>query len=129
MIGIHPYAYLTATYDCCQPSESTYDEAIASLATADAFLALLAPIPSSACVPIPSTKGKEETLYRALRSRGVDRLQQSTTVEVDKQQRLGALGTQGYTRAQLPSNALEVEGHCLYKVKADGRDTCRIAGV
>ena len=92
-------------------------------------LTFVAPLPSSSCIPIPSMRGKEESLARALRSRGVSRLEASTLVEIDKQQELKALGTIAYAVSELPRNALTVESHCLYKVNADGRDTCRIAAM
>ena len=107
----------------------TYDEACASLSVRPDPVSCVAPLPSTSRVPIPSTKGKEETLSKALRTRGADRLTQATEVEVAKQQRLGALSHSVYDRADLPADCVEVEGHVLYKIKADDRDTCRIAAM
>jgi len=63
-----------------------------------------------------------------LKARGVDRLVAPTAVEVDKQLRLGALG-KDYLLRELPRNAIIVRAHDLYKIKADDRDTCRIAAM
>jgi len=49
-----------------------------------------------------------------------------TAVEVDKQLRLGALGKDFLLR-EMPRNAIIARAHVLYKIKADDRDTCRIA--
>ena len=132
---LNEYAYLAATFECQRLDEVTHDEAVDLFSADDAvalfsatdLASLVAPLPSSSCQPIPSMKGKEEPLSKALRSRGADRLVASTLVEVNKQQEFGALGKIPLERSQLPRNALTVDAHCLYKVKADGRDTCRIA--
>ena len=64
----------------------------------------------------------------AIRARGVDRLISLTAVEVDKRLRLGALG-KDFALRELPFNAVIVRAHVLYKIKADDRDTCRIAAM
>ena len=125
-VAVHPYAYLMATCDCKGVDEYTQSEAL-SLLSSSSSVSLVAPLPSSMCIPIPSMRGKEESLSRALRTRGVERLAAPTLVEIDKQQRLKAISKESYILSQLPHDALVVEAHCLYKVKADGRDTCRIA--
>ena len=68
-------------------------------------------------------------LCKALRTQSLDDLREATEIKVSKQQRLGALGTRGYRRSELPRDALTVDGHCLYKVKSTGRRTCRIAAM
>jgi hypothetical protein len=73
-------------------------------------------------------KGTEEPLQSALRTRGVDRLIAPIEVELAKQKRLGALG-RDFARHSLPSNAVIVRAHVLLKIKADGRDTARVAAM
>ena len=118
----HRYAYLTESYDTQQPDELTYTQAVSSISRSVAFsvqpplssfLASSAVLPSASHVPIPSTKCKEVPLCKALRTQSIDDLREATQVEVSKQQRLGALGTRGYQRSELPRDALTVEGHCL----------------
>ena len=78
--------------------------------------------------PIPSMKGKEESLQSALRTREVDRLIAPIAVELAKQKRLGALG-RDFDRRSLPANAVIVRAHVLLKIKADNRDTARVAAM
>ena len=66
-------------------------------------------------------------MFLALRVSGPESLLLPTAGELDKQQRLGALGKRAYDF--LPTGAVSVEGHCFYKVKADNRHTCRIAAM
>ena len=57
-------------------------------------------------------------------------MRKPTAVEVDKQQRLRCLGTKVYDRlSDLPSGSGVVRAHCLYKLKADGRETMRMAAM
>jgi len=67
-------------------------------------------------------------LRAAIRARGIERLVAPTAIEVDKQLRLGALG-KDFSLRELPSHAVVVRAHVLYKIKADDRDTCRIAAM
>ena len=83
-------------------------------------------LPSSVLVPIPSTKCKEIPLWKATRLHGVEHLIAPTATEIDKQRGFGALGD-AYTYAQLPSDAVCVFSHVLYKLKSDDRFTCRVA--
>jgi len=51
-----------------------------------------------------------------------------TAVEVAKQWRLEAL-VRDFSLRELPSNAVIVRAHVLYKIKADDHNTCRIAAM
>ena len=77
----------------------------------------------------PSSKGKELPLSQALHSMHYDKLVRTTKVEIEKQQRIGCIGTKLYTRRELPHTSLQVRAHAIYKDKADGRETCRIAAM
>ena len=79
--------------------------------------------------PIPSSKGKELPLSQALHSMHYDKLVRTTKVEIEKQQRIGCIGTKLFTRRELPHTSLQVRAHAIYKDKADGRETCRIAAM
>ena len=62
---------------------------------------------------------------KALCVNGFDRLTSATAIELDKQFRLNALGDV-CPLDMLPANAIVFDAH-VYKLKADGRETCRIA--
>jgi len=132
-------ASLGLTFSTQRDDEIDLDEALVLFAAAplrpcltpgflgDGFL--VAPLVSSSLlVPVPSTKGREQPLRAAIRARGVARLVAPTAVEVAKQLRLGALG-KDFSLSELPRNAVIVRAHVLYKIKADDRDTCRIAAM
>ena len=123
---VRPISDFTATVDVQRVDEYTYDQAMVLLGSVS-FVSSSTPLPSSARIPIPSTKCKEVPLYSALRVSGPDSLIAPTAGELDKQQRLGALGRRPFDF--LPAGAVSVDGHCLYKVKADNRHTCRIAAM
>jgi hypothetical protein len=79
--------------------------------------------------PVPSTKCKEVSLSKALRKIDFEKLQRTTAVEIEKQQRIGCLGRVSFRGGELPSSCIVVRAHVLYKDKADGRETCRIAAM
>ena len=56
------------------------------------------------------------------------RLERATAVEIDKQLRLNALG-RVVAECDLPEASIVVDALVLYKLKADGRETCRIAAM
>ena len=118
------YAYLSEAYDTQQDGEVSVEEALASSVGLFAYVAP-ALLPSSALLPIPSTKCHEVPLRQALRVNGSDRLTSATAIELDKQFRLNALGDV-CPLDMLPANAIVFDAH-VYKLKADGRETCRIA--
>ena len=68
----------------------------------------------------------ERFLY-ARRNGDITRLEKSTAIEISKQQRIGALGEIVDCEADLPIGSIVVDAHVLYKLKADDRDTCRLA--
>jgi hypothetical protein len=127
---------LLLTFDTKRHDEMAFDTALVLCSSsADCYATFIdgglfaAPLlPSSSLVPIPSTKGREQPLRSAMRARGVDRLVTPTAVEVNKQLRLGALG-KDFSLRELPRNAIIVRAHVFYKIKADDRDTCRIAAM
>jgi hypothetical protein len=80
---------------------------------------------SSVLLPKPSDKCKEVTLRKALRN-GSDYLVDATATEIAKSKRLGAYG-KVVACSDLPPGAIIVRAHVLYKLKHDGRKTCRIA--
>ena len=95
-----------------------------------AFVAANSRVPSTSLQPVPSTKCREIPITAALRSVSHERLRKATAVEVDKQQRLRCLGTKVYdSLSDLPSGSGVVRAHCLYKLKADGRETMRMAAM
>jgi len=98
---------LELTFNTQRDDEIALDEALvlffslagsASLMDSGIFAAPL--VPSSSLVPVPSTKGKEQSLRAAVRERSVA----PTAVEVAKQLRLGAIG-RDFSLRELPSNA------------------------
>lgn len=79
--------------------------------------------------PILNTKGKQYPLSKAVKFQDLDRLKKSTAIEIDK-----LISTGCCSPVPIPSlvglvDYLIVHAHVLYKLKADGRDTCRIAGM
>ena len=70
-------------------------------------------------------------MHQALRDNGYDRLIAATCVEIDKQQGIGSLSTFDIYSSKdlLPANSIVVDAHVLYKLKADNRETCRIAAM
>jgi hypothetical protein len=84
--------------------------------------------------PVPSTKGKEVSLARALPTQSLEKLIRCCKHEIEKQQRVGCLGTRMYTPLEVTllvrtEGAQSVRAHVLFKDKNDGRETCRIAGM
>jgi hypothetical protein len=104
-------------FAACSASLSDFDVAVAAVADR---------LTSSAVVPIPSTKCKEVTLRAAVKSADPVRLLKSTEIEINKNISIGAYG-EFLFEDQVPSTAIIVDAHVLYKLKADGRETCRIA--
>jgi len=103
---------LALTFDTQRADEIDLDDALALFATSGATTGIfIAPLlPSSSLVPVPSAKGKEQSLQAAIRARGVERLVAPTAVEVNKQLRLGALG-KDYSLRELPRNVIIVRAH------------------
>ena len=96
-----------------------------------AFAARAVSISSAELVPIPSDKCKEIPLRQALRDNGEERLTAATLIEIDKQQGIGCLSKSDIfsSKDELPTGSIVVDAHVLYKLKADGRETCRIAAM
>ena len=120
-----------ATFDTRRPGEYDLDSVIATAdAPTMAFSAPVAPRTGSDSLrPVPPRQCKEFPLRSALRMQALDKLVSSTATEVLKQQTIGCLGTAVYDSvSMLPVGAGVVDAHVLYKDKADGRSTCRIAG-
>jgi hypothetical protein len=128
----------TASFDTQRADEVTLDEALGYYASAypsgyaevpvsGSALAAITRAPSSDLQSVPSTKCKEVPLSSALRTTDYEKLVRMTKAEVDKQQRIRCLGTQAFTRSQLPVGCGIVPAVTFYKDKADGRETCRIA--
>jgi hypothetical protein len=119
------------TEDVMQSDELCYDDAVAFLAhiPMESFVsALPAPLPSSVLIPIPSLKCKEVPLRAALRSDGPARLKKATDIEVAKNFRLGAWGKVcSLPEAMQDPGSIVYEAVVLYKLKADDRETCRVA--
>ena len=121
--------------------ELDLDQALAFLASgarsnsspinSSAFLARVDQISSSELKPIPSDKCKEIPLRQALRDNGFNRLMTATAVEINKQQSIGCLSKTDIfsSEAELPAGSIIVDAHVLYKLKADNRETCRIAAM
>jgi hypothetical protein len=77
--------------------------------------------------PESSSAGKEEYLREALKSRDTVLLTEVTQFELDKQIRIGSLGSTIFTESELPPDSAAVNANTLYKHKlADDRFTCRI---
>ena len=96
-----------------------------------AFAARAVSISSAELVPIPSDKCKEIPLRQALRDNGEERLAAATLIEINKQQGIGCLSKSDIfsSKDELPAGSIVVDAHVLYKLKADGRETCRIAAM
>jgi hypothetical protein len=103
----------TASFDTQRADEFTLDEALGYYASAypsgyakvpvsGSALAAITRAPSSDLQSVPSTKCKEVPLSSALRTTDYEKLVRMTKAEVDKQQRIRCLGTQAFTRSQLP---------------------------
>jgi hypothetical protein len=88
-------------------------------------------LPSDSLIPIPSTQCKEIPLRRALREISIETLTRSSEVEMNKQLSLNCLSSVHIFDhpSQLPKGSIVVDAHILYKVKADGRETCRITAM
>jgi len=119
------YAYLRDTVDVQGADELSLDEVLSSDYCAYAGSASVL-LPSSELRPLPSTRCKEVPLRQACRVGSPDRLRLATALELEKQIRLRALGPP-VLESLLPFGAIVVDAHVLYKLKADGRETCRIA--
>ena len=124
--------FWSATAPVQTSEELLYDDAMCLLAAAsdDPVMACVSvhPVPSSELVPIPSVQCKEVPLRTALRSDGAQRLRVATATEVDKNFSLGAWGKVcSVDEAKKDSDAIIFRAIVLYKLKADGRETCRIA--
>ena len=122
----------SATVSVQTSEELLYDEALCLLAAAsdDSLLVCLGvqPVPSSELIPIPSVQCKEVPLRTALRRDDAQRLRVAAATEVDKHFSLGAWGKVCVKREALKdSNAINVRAIVVYKLKADGRETCCIA--
>ena len=72
-------------------------------------------------------------LWQALHKQDYLKLERTTRIEIEKQQRLGCLSAVVYSQSDIDALSLSeaemliVDAHVLYKDKADGRETCRIA--
>ena len=101
--------------------------------SARAFVVASDLAPTSTLQPTPSTKCKEVSITKALRSVPIERLRACSKIEIDKQQRLGCLGTVSYAGiSSLPAGCTvnnTVRGHALFKLKADDRETLRLAAM
>ena len=128
----------TAVFDTQRADEFSLDEALGyytslspseytGIPSGGAALASFVRASSSDLQSIPSTKCKEVPLSSALRTIDYEKMVRMTKAEIDKQQRIRCLGTQAFSRSQLPDGCGVVPGVALYKDKADGRETCRIA--
>ena len=85
-------------------------------------------IPCVFWLQLPSVQCKEVPLRTALRRDGAQRLRVATATEVDKNFSLGAWGKVcSKEEALMDSDAIIFRAIVLYKLKADGRETCRIA--
>ena len=124
--------FWSATVPVQTSEELLYDEAMCLMAAApnDPVMACVGvyPVPSSELIPIPCVQCKEVPLRTALRSDGAQRLRVATATEVDKNFSLGAWGKVcSVDEAMKDSDAIIFRAIVLYKLKADGRETCRIA--
>jgi len=119
-------------FNTIQPYEYDLDSAVSSVVEANrstSSTAYTARIGIADLLPEPITKCKEFGLGHALRNQDREKLIASTAVEMKKQQSLGCLGTLSFdSLASLPAGCGVVDAHVIYKDKADGRSTCRIAG-
>ena len=94
-----------------------------------AFSSVSRRLHSSSLKPVSSVQCKEIPMMQALRCVPKSRIAAVTKTEIDKQQRLGCLGRRFYSKSELPQGCGTVYGHALYKLKADGRETVRIAAM
>ena len=129
------HAHDLAWWDTTRPDEFSLEAAeayYAAVSLSDAFPAVVGGT-STLLQPVPSTACKEVPLWQALQKQDYAKLERTTRVEIEKQQRLGCLGTVLYSQNDIDAirgiaaDILVVDAHVLYKDKADGRETCRIA--
>jgi hypothetical protein len=129
-LPLDEYLALMASNECLSDRHVIYKAFVACTASLSEFdvaiVAVAERFSSSNVIPIPSTKCKEVTLRAAVKNADPVRLRKSTEVEINKNVSIGAYG-EFMLEAQVPSDALIVDAHVLYKLKADGRETCRIA--
>ena len=123
------YAYLADSFDTRMEDEFLFDEMLLRSSSLSFAVSSSSPLPSSSRIPVPSTRCKEVPLSKALRSISLTRLTEATTLELAKQQGFKAVSTHSFLESQLPPHAIVVDAHVLYKDKADGRYTCRIAAM
>ena len=120
----------TSSFSTMQDDEFDLDSAAAYFAGVsgpDCFVA--ARVRSSDLQPEHVTHGCEISLRAALGQYDYAKLLQSSDAEVAKQTRLGCIGAELYSEADLPFGCAVVNAHTLFKEKlADNRFTCRIAG-
>ena len=128
-----------ASFDtkCCD--EFDLDEAVSHFGPSDTYAAAFTAAisePSSDVSLLPfslrpesSARIAEVPLRHALQEQDYAKLERLTKVEIDKQQGLGCLGRVSYkVQSELPSGSVVVHAVTLYKDKADGKSSCRIAG-
>lgn len=104
-------------------------DAVAFLGSVSPELSLLGCVAACDLRPVASTKCKEVPLSKALRDVNYEKLVRTTAAEILKQQRIGCLGSDIFEFGELPPDCALVRAHALYKDKADGRETCRIAAM
>lgn len=111
----------TAWFNSARPDEIELDDIYLSAA-------LVARAVSSSLRPVIVTKCKEVSLFHATKYISHEKLSTACSTEIVKQQALGCLGSVVFRDIDLPSNALSVNAHVLFKEKDDGRFNCRVAG-
>jgi hypothetical protein len=124
-----------SSVDVHQSDEYLYSNAMcwlsASSSISDSPLAFVGvlpvSVPSSALLSIPSDRCREVPLRKALRDRGAERLRVATETEVANNFRIGVWG-EVCTLSKVKSDptAVVYEAVVLYKLKADGNETCRV---
>jgi hypothetical protein len=129
------HAHDLAWWDTTRPDEFSLDAVEAYYAGITISVAYPAAVGGTAALlqPVPTTACKEVPLWQALHKQNYAKLERTTRVEIEKQQRLGCLGSVVYSQLDIDAirvtekDILMVDAHVLYKDKADGRETCRIA--
>ena len=132
MIAVN-YEHWGYALDTKRADELDLNQVLANIELGESavFSARAEVISSSELIPIPSDRCKEIPLRQAIRDNGYDRLVAATCVEIDKQQGIGSLSKSDIYSSKdlLPVNSIVVDSHVLYKLKADNRETCRIAAM
>jgi len=127
-------ADLSALYAAQTELEPLHIEADEYLWSEDVEVCLVSAydkMPASELSSIPDATAKQIGLSEALRSQHRDKIARTTKAEIDKLIRIGGIHDSFYpTHADLPTGTRKdqiVNGIFVYKDKADGRETARLA--